>query len=166
MPQPETAGGLMLTTLIAIRAIAPGDVGPGEPGDVVTPAERLIRIPRTGSARPAITAREPIDPSDRLDFVVDMSALLEPGEKFAVISFTVMPEAVALGFRIIAQGPHAPVALDDSKLRLWATVDPAYRTLAAWNGGGAACLVEFTGSTDSIPARDWQRTIAMRVAHR
>lgn len=156
----------MLTTLLAIRVIGPMEVDPGTPGNVVTPAERIIRIGRAGSARPAISARESIDPSDVLDFVVDLSALLEEGEEFAAISFTVMPEASALGFRVMTEAPYAPLEVDHSHLRLWVTIAEGSRDLAAWNGGGTSCLVEFTATTNSVPARTWQRTIAMRVAQR
>lgn len=109
---------------------------------------------------------ETIDPSDIADFVIDLSPMLEEGEQFAAITFTLPPETDALGFRVLTEAPYAPFEIDDSHLRIWVTVDEASRNSEAWNSSGTVCAIEFSAITDSVPAREWQRTIAIRVAQR
>lgn len=109
---------------------------------------------------------EAIDPSDIADFAIDLSPMLEAGESFAEITFDVMPQASALGFRILNAAPHTPENLGDGRLRIWVSVSEENRNLAAWNNAGTTCGIEFTARTDSTPPRTFQRTIGIKVAHR
>lgn len=111
-------------------------------------------------------AKALIDPSDVADFIVDLRALLEAGESFAAVTFSVPTESAALGFRILDAAPHLPETLENGRLRIWVTVEESSRLLPVWNGGGASCAIEFTAVTDSVPPRTFQRTIAIKVAQR
>ncbi|GEM_PF-1571144 len=114
----------------------------------------------------APVGKETIDPADIVDFIIDLSPLLEAGEEFATITFAVPPESAALGFRVMTEAPYAPLEIDDSHLRIWVSVEPGSAALPAWNGSGTVCAIEFTATTDSTPPRQHQRTIAIRVAQK
>ena len=109
---------------------------------------------------------EPMDPKDVVDFVVDLTPLLGPGEQFATISFAVMPESAALGFQIKSGGGYDPVEIDDSHVRLWLGVAPGNQSDPVWDAAGTTCAIEATAVTNNVPARTYQRTFAVQVVQR
>ena len=109
----------------------------------------------------APVAAEAIDPSDIVDFEIDLSAVLDPDETFDAIAFAVMPESVLLGFTILDAAPHQPVEVADARLRIWVSVDQPYHDKVEWRGSGTLCGIEFTARTNK--SRTWQRTVAIRV---
>ena len=148
----------MLPVLIAL------DLFGGAGGDPLpTPAERIIRLTRSAGFT---VAGHVLDPRDRLNFLVDLSALLEEGETFATVTLSVLPSSAILGLSIPTSGLYALRAVDDHLIQIWPTIAGATQESAVWSGQGALCSFEIAGTTDSAPARDWQRTVSIRVAQR
>lgn len=151
----------MLTFLLATGVIGGAVTGtPGVP--VITPAQRVITVTPTGTFP---SAQQHLDPSDVMDFVVDLSGLLADGEEFAVVNMQVSAEAVLQGFQLLQTAPYAPTPLDDSRVRIWATVLPGSRDAATWTKV-ASCQIEITATTTSAPPRTWQRTVQIQVGQR
>jgi hypothetical protein len=132
--------------MIAIL-IAAGLLGstPSEPSNVTTPASRTITLTPTGAAA---SAQQTIDPTDVLDFVLNLEQLLAEGEQFTSLNLAVVPASAALGFQILEATPYAPEEIDDSHVRIWPSIDPSSRNLSAWQGG-TSCSNEVTATTDS-----------------
>lgn len=151
-----------MTTTILIATGIYASSGGGS-SDVTTPSSRTITFTPSGSS---FAASQQLDPTDVLDFVLNLSPLLENDEQFNAVSIVVLPAAVALGFTILTTAPYEPEEVDDSHIRIWATVDEASRSLSAWSGQGTICSFEVTGVTDSNPSRTWQRTGSIRVAQK
>ena len=126
-----------------------------------TPASRTLAI--TGAN---LVAAEVLDPWDRLDFVFDLSQLLEQGEAFASIDFDISPETVPLGFEIMTEAPYAPVVVSNTKVRLWLTVEATKRAARSWSGQGTICNIEFRAISDSVPPRHKERTVGFRIRQR
>ena len=129
--------------------------------NVVTPPERIIKLTRGGSLA---TAAQAIDPYNALDYVLDMSELLENGEQFAVATLEVMPAASLLGFTIDQAGQYGVEQIDDSHILIWPRIAEPDHANAAWAGQGSSCSFEISMTTDSVPPRKWQKTAAVRVA--
>lgn len=112
----------------------------------------------------AIAWAQPLDPSDRADFIAQFRALLTGDELIATASVVLLPEAVALGLTIIEDAQHGPSIVDGTGIEVWFEVDEGLRGNAAF-AGGADLPVEFTINTDATPPRRFQRTMIVRVAH-
>lgn len=150
----------MIPILMALDLF--GDQDPvGDP--LPTPPERVIRMSRTSGF---VTAGHVLDPADQLNYLLDLSALLEDAENFALVTLAVLPASAALGFSIPSSGAYAARQVDDRHVAIWPTIDPARKNAQGWAGQGAACNFEITMTTDSLPPRSWQRTASIRVAQR
>lgn len=112
----------------------------------------------------AIAWAQPLDPSDRADYVVQLRGLLTGDEIIATASATLLPEAVALGLSIIEDAQHGPAIADETNLEMWFEVDEDFRENAAFRGG-ADLPVEITVTTNATPPRRFQRTMVLRVVH-
>jgi hypothetical protein len=147
--------------MIAIL-IAAGLLGsiPSEPSNVTTPASRTITLTPTGATA---SAQQILDPSDILDFVLDLEQLLGAGEQFTSLNLDVVPASAALGFQILEDAPYAPEEIDDSHVRIWPSIGVSSRNLSAWTSG-TSCSIEVTATTNSVPPRTWQKTVSIRVA--
>lgn len=110
----------------------------------------------------AVAWAQPLDPSDRADFVVQLGALLTGEEIIATATATLLPEAVALGLTIIEDEAHGPSIADDTNLEMWFEVEEEFRDNAAFVGG-ADLPIEITITTDGD--RQFQRTMVLRVTH-
>lgn len=138
--------------------------GASPPSDVTTPAARRIVFTQAGA--PA-SASQTLDPSDVLDFIMDLTAIPdEPAEDFASVTMVVVPSSAALGFQILSAVPYLPEEVGNGEIRIWATIDGPSRGLAAWAGQGTLCNIEVTATTDSAPPRTYQRTGSIRVAQK
>lgn len=109
----------------------------------------------------APVAEDVMDPADIVDYVIDLSPLLDEGESFSQIDFAVMPESVLLGLGILTVAPHEPEEFQPGQMRIWVTVDASSRADTAWQGEGSPCGIEFTATTDR--SRTFQRTVAIKV---
>lgn len=147
----------MLTIFLALGIIA---AAPSGSSDVVTPAERVIELSRTNGFT---AASHSVDPTDELDFVVDLTELLEVGEAFSSVAIAVTPTSTALGFTIPGSGEYAPETVTNSTIRIWPRVALVDQADASWAGSGATCRFEITAETDSVPPRTWQRTAQITV---
>ncbi|WP_375290404.1 hypothetical protein [Qipengyuania sp.] len=150
----------MISALLVL-GLLDGGTSPGVLLDA--PAERRIRLSRNAGFT---VAGHVLDPYDKLNFEIDMSALLEEGERFASVDFAVTPASSILGFTIPDNGAYAPFDKDDSHLILWPQIDAGKIDAGTWSGQGRLCNFEMTMQTDSTPPRHWQRTIAISVAQR
>lgn len=103
-----------------------------------------------------------MDPSDVVDYLVDLTPLLDVGEEFTSVDLVVLAESVLLGFKIESDAPYAPVEVTPGVLRVWAAVETANQNSAGW-AAGALCGIEFTAVTNSSPPRTFQRTVAVQV---
>ena len=103
-----------------------------------------------------------MDPSDKVDYLVDLTPLLADGEEFTSIDLAVMAESVLLGFKIETDAPYAPSEPTPGQILIWAGVETGDQADSGW-AGGVFCGIEFTGVTDSSPPRTFQRTVAIQV---
>lgn len=110
-------------------------------------------------------ANETIDPADIVDFVVNMTKLLEDGEEFSSMLIEAYPESAALGFRILSVAPYAPVALSNGRVRIFVTVQLANQEDAVF-AQGKSMGVKVTAVTNSAPTRQYQRSAAIPVGQR
>lgn len=147
----------MLVQLIALGAL--DEPAPG--GAIVTPPERIIKLTRSGSLA---TATQAIDPYNALDYVLDLSALLEDAEQFVSATLEVLPAAALLGFTIDQAGEYGVQQLDDSHILIWPRIAAPNQGDSGWAGQGASCNFEISMTTDSVPPRKWQKTASVKVA--
>ena len=110
----------------------------------------------------AITWAQPLDPSDRSDYIVQLGPLLKGGEIIATASIVLMAEAVALGLTLIEDAEHGPSIANDTNLEMWFEIEVSMRANPAFQSG-AALPLEITIETDATPPRRFQRTMVLRV---
>jgi len=116
-----------------------------------------------------------LDPEEVLDYIVPIGPLLEAGETIDPDpdrwSLTLLAEAVALGLEIIESDPDWPdpaLVVGDTRfvnntaIKFWARVDPAFQDNAAF-AAGVALPMEATCWTSSNPPRRRQRTFLLNV---
>lgn len=103
-----------------------------------------------------------MDPSDKVDYIVDLTPLLQVGESFTSVTLSVLAESALLGFQIETDPPYAPSEFEPGKVRIWASVQSASQNAAGW-ASGVACGIEFTSVTNSSPPRHYQRTVSIQV---
>jgi hypothetical protein len=104
-----------------------------------------------------------MDPSDVVDYKIDLSAMLDTGDNVADYSVVVLPDALLLGL-VLGNGVRAPV-LKSNILQLWFSIDPTYKSNPLFVGGVTLPL-ELTVLSDAVPSRTRQRTFAVRVVQR
>lgn len=157
--------------LLAFGLIATELVMPIETVDV--PSERtatLAQIGTGGSAgaslpNGAAAWRQALDPADRTPFAFDWSSLLAEGEKIdSIVRLTVSATAVSLGVKVDDTAGRLP-ALDTAgkTASLWALVDPAFQSNAAFLGTGVPVGIAMLIRTDSSPQRELERTSILTV---
>lgn len=112
----------------------------------------------------AVAWAQPLDPSDRADYVVQLGGLMSDSETISTATATLLPEAVALGLKIIEGAGFGPSIADDTNLEMWFEIDPAFRDNAAFVGG-ASLPLEIAIVTNATPPRRFQRTMVLRVTH-
>ncbi len=110
-----------------------------------------------------------MDPSDRVDFDMQFGegadALLDVGGGEAIASYTLTVEAegVALGLTI-GSGAFAPSLVDSNRtVKLWLEVDSGFQGDAAFSGAGTELGIRIRITTNSTPARVYERTYAVTV---
>ena len=141
----------MLTTLLATGVITLTLAGGPS---VETPARRTINILPTGGFP---TAAQQLGTAEVMDFLLDLTSLLDADERFASIELRVAAASQLQGFELLQSPPYAPVVVENGQVRVWPTIDPANRTEARWQKG-QPCQIEVTAVTTSVPPRTWQGT--------
>ena len=147
-------------TLLAVQALRAGPALP----DLPIPADRVIVFDDRKVKRDAKTfpiAAESIDPGDMTYFVFDLDPLLEEGEGFTEITFSVPPESGALGLTILEEPPHQARFIGDNRVLLWLDINGKYEHDRAFAGSGVVCSIEFYGRTTFGGL--WERTGGVRI---
>jgi hypothetical protein len=109
------------------------------------------------------------DPEERLDFGVDVGALLEDGETVAASGVVVAlsAEAEALGLQVVEDPDTLPrVAGDGRTIVFWLAVDPARRAEPSWDGWGRDVPVSISWASDGLEPRTFQRDFVITVRDR
>lgn len=105
------------------------------------------------------------DPRDFNDWKISCSGILAADEAIETYELMLGAESVAAGLIIAADEYRAPRLVDGGKsISLWLSVSPEMRLDPIFNSAGVALPIEVTITTTSIPARVFQRTIAVRIA--
>lgn len=112
----------------------------------------------------AVAWAQPLDPSDRADYVVQLGALLTGGEIIETATVTLLPEAVALGLTLLQDAQHGPSIADDTNLEMWFEIDDELRENTAFRSG-ADLPIEISIVTSATPERRFQRTMVLKVIH-
>ena len=119
----------------------------------------------------APVADQPMDPTDRVEFVAqfgeavgELSALLEDGETIDTLEVAPAADAAALGFSIL-EGTvdgldRGPWIADDVNVEFWAEVEEAERLNVAYTAG-VTLGAEITFTTNL--GRRYQRTVGVEV---
>lgn len=141
----------MLTHLLATGVLSMTVTG-GPP--VATPAGRTIKILPTGGAP---TAAQQLGTAEVMDFLLDLTSLLDDDERFDSIELRVAAASQLQGFMLLQSPPYAPEVVENGRVRVWPTIDPSLRTEARWQKG-QPCQIEVTAVTTSVPPRTWQGT--------
>lgn len=108
-------------------------------------------------------ATESMDPYELMDYGIDCTPLLRPGESIATWSLNLLPESTLLGLEI-GTGVYAPL-LVYGILYFWVSVIPAERETISYFVGNVLPM-ELSFTTDSIPPRRRQRTVAIRIGQK
>ena len=124
---------------------------------------RVITLTQTAGFT---TASHSIDPSDELDYVIDLSALLETGEQFTSVAIAVDAASAVLGFSIPTTGEYALVEVDDSHIRIWPKISSIWQNNAIYSASGTTCKFEITAETNSAPSRTWQKSVQIPVSQK
>jgi hypothetical protein len=108
---------------------------------------------------------EQMDPKDVVDYVVDVSGLLDTanGEGIASYTLTLNAEATALGLTLGTAG-YAISQPTPTSYRIWFSISAGFQSNAAFDGTGTSLPMELTITTNSTPARTRQRTLVLKVA--
>ena len=107
---------------------------------------------------------EPMDPTDIVDYEIDLGPLLETGEVVATHTETVPTESVLLGLEIKTTGGYI-TTLTGNILKIWLGVLLAEQANSAFVDG-VTLPIEITITTNSTPLRKKQRTVAVKVIQR
>lgn len=121
----------------------------------------------------AILWPDTMDPAEELDWIADLSSMLEAGETAESYEVELSPEAIDAGLlimtgtghdhRLITGDPNWP---DNSAILLWLKVDPASQADPLFSGGGTGFPIEVTFLTNSVPSRKRQRTYVIRIVQK
>ena len=116
--------------------------------------------------RDPVSIGEAMDPAELLDFVFDLSGVLEPDEAIEAFAMTMSAEGAALGL-LIETGARAPLLIENARaVQLWFAVAPAMRTDAAFTGEGVRIGIELRATTNASPPRVRERTFALTLRQR
>jgi hypothetical protein len=145
----------MLTLYLALGIIGGGGALP-----ITTPPERTFVVSAEGQY---FTVADSMDPSDVMDFLVDLTALPAPAEDLGRPSLSVDVTSAALGFTILQQYPYQPVVIDNEHVRLWVTVTDGQQQARIWSFPHFDCAFFVDVDTTSVPPRHYQRTCLINV---
>jgi hypothetical protein len=107
---------------------------------------------------------ESLDPTDILDFQIDLAPILEIGEGITSCTATLPTESVLLGLEIKTTAGYA-TTLTGTILRIWLGIIPAEQANSAFVAGVTLPII-ITVTTNATPPRVKQRTVAVKVIQR
>src|SRR6478752_6789159 len=109
---------------------------------------------------------ESMDPYDITDYVVDTSQILEDLEAVDDYDINIVAESALLGLEL-GTGQYAPsIDITNKLITMWLQVEDAEQQNAQFSGSGVLLPIEVNITTNSVPARRKQRTVAVRVVQR
>jgi len=147
----------MLTTLL-LTGLGSGK-GPAQP-PVDTPAERTITFTKLGGN---FAPQQQLDPTDVMDFLLNLTPLLDESEAFLSVDIRVVAQSQLHGFIIMDEAPFAPVVVGNGRVQIWCTIKPENRNSSQW-AKGTLCQVEVTATTTL--QRTWQRTAQITAVNK
>lgn len=104
-----------------------------------------------------------LDPYDILDFKINLAALLEGGETISGTPVLALPtESTLLGLEIKTTNGYA-TSLSSNVIKFYLGVIDAEQNNTAFDGEGVLLPIKVTVTTNSVPPRRKQRTVAVRV---
>lgn len=111
-----------------------------------------------------IFAEQP-DPRDINNWKISCANGLAADESIEIYELMLGAEAVAAGLVISAEAARLPQVVDGGKaIQFWLSIDPSMRLDPMFDGEGVTLPIEATIYTNSIPRREFQRTVAVRIA--
>lgn len=116
----------------------------------------------------AIIWPDTMDPAEELDWIADLSTMLEAGEG-AEPNYTIelSPEAIDAGLLIMTGAGRDHHLVDEARgILVWLAVEPGSQTDPMFDGTGTQFPIEVTFHTNSVPSRKRQRTYVLRIAQR
>jgi hypothetical protein len=142
-------------------------------GDIIASAQRVLAVqpvPAGSSASLALPLNAsvwtaPYDPSDRVPFAIDWSALLAEGETIEQIDkITMSAQGVSLGIRVDSDPGREPIISTDGKrTQIWLRCDAAFQSNAAFAGSGVQVGIAQLIRTDADPYKQYERTAVVNV---
>lgn len=106
-----------------------------------------------------------IDPYDVSDFSVDCTGILEEGEAIANFSLVTLAQSELLGLQIKSGAGYSPV-INGNVITMWLGILESEQGNPAFSGAGVTLPLELNITTNSVPARKKQRTLAVRVVQK
>ena len=107
---------------------------------------------------------ETLDPYDVLDFEVDVAPLLEVGEGVASYELSLPTESTLLGLEILTTDGYV-TTMESNIIRFYVGIELAEQANPAFVAG-ATLPIEVNVTTNSVPPRKKQRTVAVTVVQR
>lgn len=107
---------------------------------------------------------EPLDPHEILDYSINLAPLLEAGETISAHTVVACPESVLLGLEVKTTGGYA-TTLTSNVLKFYLGIATVEQANAMFNTGVTLPL-EISITTNAVPPRKKQRTVAVRVVQR
>lgn len=106
-----------------------------------------------------------MDPTDRTEWVMDLSPWLQSDEQVVSYDLTLSPEAIDAGLYFSTDPLRAHLLISGNRqVRFWTEIAPADRGSPAFDGSGTKYPIVIFFTTDSVPSRDFERTFLLRVA--
>lgn len=110
---------------------------------------------------------EAMDPAEVLDFLFDLSAVLEADELIDDFMLTMSAEGAALGLGVQSEPDRAAQLVEgDKAVQLWLAVAEPFRNDPAFAGDGIRIGIELRAITNALPPRTRERTFALTVRQR
>ena len=103
-----------------------------------------------------------MDPTDLVDYEVDLAGILEEGEVIGSYTLSVLSEGVLLGFNIESANGYSPQLIDNTRVKMWFSITDSERSNPLFNSG-VSIPIELTINTTSSPSRRLQRTLVVTV---
>lgn len=105
-----------------------------------------------------------MDPSDKVDYIIDCSGFLEPSELIASYTLIIPSESVLIGLTL-GSGSYASHVLDGTQIVLWLSIEDSLQQQSIFVDE-VILPIEVNVTTTSSPARKRQRTVAVKVVQK
>lgn len=161
----------MLLWLNLMGATSTSGGGGGNPNPNPTPVISTTPASRRLALSASLTSKamaevfsEAMDPYEILDFEVDVTNLLAPGEAIQTYSLSLPTESQLLGLEIQATAPYT-IERTNNIIRFWLGVISEEHLNPVYNAG-ATLPIQINILTNTGTTRRRQRTVAVQVFQR